>query len=138
MREHDTERHFIYFRMSKEKFDQLLETIAPHLQHPVTHKYPVSPAERLAVTLHILATGNSQQSVAANYRLGRTTVGKIFRETIPLIWSCLKNKYLPFPTRATWEKNAVEFEALWNFPNCIGAIDGKHIIIKVTMKLKVI
>ena len=28
------------------------------------------------------------------------------------------------------EKNALEFLEIWNFLNCIGAIDGKHIIIE--------
>lgn len=29
------------------------------------------------------------------------------------------------------EKIATEFEEKWNFPNCIGAINGKHVIIQV-------
>jgi hypothetical protein len=34
---------------------------------------------------------------------------------------------MPTPTRITWSQIVNEFWDLWNFPNCIGAIDGKHV-----------
>jgi hypothetical protein len=33
---------------------------------------------------------------------------------------------MPTPTRTTWSQIVNNFWDLWNFPNCIGAIDGKH------------
>ncbi|XP_056091572.1 uncharacterized protein LOC130070991 [Rhinichthys klamathensis goyatoka] len=34
------------------------------------------------------------------------------------------------PTQDTWKEVAQGFCEKWNFPNCLGAIDGKHIIIQ--------
>ncbi|CAH2088855.1 unnamed protein product [Euphydryas editha] len=34
---------------------------------------------------------------------------------------------MPVPTKEQWQKIAEEFWYTWNFPNCIGAIDGKHV-----------
>lgn len=33
-----------------------------------------------------------------------------------------------------WTNVAKQFEDIWNFPNCIGAIDGKHVILQAPMK----
>lgn len=37
---------------------------------------------------------------------------------------------MPEPTEEVWKKIAERFKTMWHFPNCIGAIDGKHINIK--------
>jgi len=34
---------------------------------------------------------------------------------------------MPTPTRTTRSQIVDDFWDLWNFPNCIGAIDGKHV-----------
>lgn len=38
--------------------------------------------------------------------------------------------YLPEPTLQTWESVASRFEQRWQFPHCVGALDGKHVVIK--------
>lgn len=35
--------------------------------------------------------------------------------------------FLPRPTQDTWKKVAHDFWEKWNFPNCLGDLDGKHI-----------
>jgi hypothetical protein len=33
-----------------------------------------------------------------------------------------------------WEKVASEYYEKWNYPNCLGAVDGKHIAIQAPAK----
>lgn len=83
MRLGDTESHFRFLRMSKERFDMLLSKVTSQFVSFLLHNPPllsymkvgpalsrrhyfsdrraeISPGERLAVTLRYLATGNSQ------------------------------------------------------------------------------
>lgn len=70
------------------------------------------------------------QSVAKAYRLGTSTVCVIFKETCAAIWNILQPIYMPAMTNQDWKRIAKEFELRWNLPNCVGAIDGKHVNIK--------
>lgn len=37
---------------------------------------------------------------------------------------------MPVPTVGKWRQIAEDFHHLWDFPNCLGAIDGKHVQIQ--------
>ncbi|CAF4956650.1 unnamed protein product [Pieris macdunnoughi] len=37
---------------------------------------------------------------------------------------------IPSPTENQLRQNSSKFFSKWNFPNCVGAIDGKHVRIK--------
>lgn len=51
----------------------------------------------------------------------------IVKETCQLIWNRLKAICIPEPTLHMWNEIASGFLQNTNFPNCLGAIDGKHI-----------
>eukprot|EP00794_Sanderia_malayensis_P001910 gene1910-2168_t len=81
--------------------------------------------ERLMVTLRLIASGDSQQSHSFSFRIGRATVSKILRATCEALWVALNNEYLNLPsTTEDWVRISKELEDSWNFPHCIGAIDG--------------
>ena len=74
-----------------------------------------------------MATGDSYKTIGFSYRVGASTVGSIVSETCQAIWTCLVNQCMKVPTENEWQALAESFKNKWNFPNCVGAIDGKHI-----------
>lgn len=77
-----------------------------------------------------LATGEQVSSIAFTHRIGESTVYKIIKETYTVVMKVRSPIYLKPPTKETWKKIVAGFWEHWNFPNCIGAIDGKHFVIK--------
>ena len=115
--------------MSPNRFQHLLELVRPLITKRDTKmRKAIIAEERLAVTLHFLATGDSQQSLSFSFRMGETTVNTIVTETSNAIYQVLKEKYLSAPhTKEEWLKISQEFEENWNMPWTIGCIDGKRI-----------
>lgn len=71
-------------------------------------------------------------SISYHYLVGVTSTANIIAETCQVIWDCLQPKVLPYPlTTRDWLKIAGDFDKNWQFPHCIGAINGKHIQIQV-------
>lgn len=62
--------------------------------------------------------------------MGERTVSYSIANVSSAIWTVMQPIYLPEPTLEIWEKNAVDFHNIWQMPNTIGAIDGKHVTIK--------
>uniref|UniRef100_A0A8C2E6U5 DDE Tnp4 domain-containing protein n=1 Tax=Cyprinus carpio TaxID=7962 RepID=A0A8C2E6U5_CYPCA len=91
---------------------------------------PISARDRLAVCLRYLATGDSYKTVYLNYRLGKSTVATIIPEVCDTIWKKLQPLYMPIPSTDDWRKIADGFQERWQFPNCTGALDGKHVVIQ--------
>lgn len=61
--------------------------------------------------------------------MGHSTVSLIVMEACNAIIKHLLSEYIAIPTREKWLTIANEFWTRWNFPNCIGALDGKHVAI---------
>ncbi|XP_057298529.1 uncharacterized protein LOC130629382 [Hydractinia symbiolongicarpus] len=110
--------------MSPERFEHLLSMIGPKIRKKFCpSREPITPAERLIVTLRYLATSESLQTQSFYFRIGRTTVCNIISETTRAIWDSLMPIYLKSPdTIEEWRTIAFEFEKEWNYTNCVGAI----------------
>ena len=129
--------YFRLFRMSPQRFDHLLTLVEPRIRkNDANFTKAIPPAERLAIPLRFLASGESQQSLAFLFRVGRSTISRIITETCDEIYASLSDSYLN-PTRSAndWINISKEFSDLWNFPHAIGAIDGKHVAIECPSKL---
>ncbi|KAM7311775.1 protein ALP1-like [Ixodes scapularis] len=71
---------------------------------------------------------DSQMSLQFHFRRGHNTISTIVHEVCLAIYSALKDDFLKVPsTRAEWKQIAQKYEDLWQFPDCVGALDGKHV-----------
>ncbi|CAH2001678.1 unnamed protein product [Acanthoscelides obtectus] len=76
------------------------------------------------------ATGCNLKALSCYFLRGHTTIREIIARTSVVIWKVLQPTYLPNPIKETWVQSARRYWELWNLPNCVGSIDGKHIRIK--------
>ena len=74
-------------------------------------------------------------SLSYQYLLGVTTVSNIIHETCQAIWNVLCPVVLKPKMKAEWLAISEDFNEKWQFPNCIGALDGKHITIQVCFNI---
>ncbi|XP_069624017.1 uncharacterized protein [Ranitomeya imitator] len=120
-----------YLRMSIETFDVLLSHVKDEIHHHrSTFRESISAEQRLVVTVRYLATGETFASLHYQFRLGKSTICQLVRETCDAIWNNLQPLVLPTPTSEMWLAISQQFEDVANFPNCIGTVDGKHIRIQ--------
>ena len=89
----------------------------------------------MALTLRFLASGESLWSLAVQFRCGKSTACNIVKHTSDALYQAFSANYLSAPeSEREWEKVAEEFYAKWNFPLCLGALDGKHVRMKCPAK----
>lgn len=74
-----------------------------------------------------LATGESFRSMAFTYRISHNYISVIVRDVLEALCNKLVPIFLKQPSKEDFIAIAEHFLEKWNFPNCCGAIDGKHI-----------
>ncbi|XP_077507599.1 uncharacterized protein LOC144118568 [Amblyomma americanum] len=129
MREGDHDLFFKFYRMTPELFDELLSVVATDLSRQHVVREPLEPGERLAIALSYLASGQDISNVALVYRVGIETARQCIHAACRAIWEQLKDHFMQTPTEAEWRRIADDFTRRWQFPNCLGAVDGKHVAI---------
>ena len=126
-----------FFRVSKSQFHFLVDRVGPYIVKngpppPLNFvRPPIKPDERLAVTLRYLATGESFRSLEYSFRISRQCISTIVTETCDALYAALARDYFRTPdTQEEWKDISEKFASKWHFPNGIGAIDGKRIVIQ--------
>lgn len=72
--------------------------------------------------------GESFKSLAYQFCVGYSTTACIVPEVCQAIYTCLKAKYMTMPsTESEWKAVEKKYNDVWQFPRCIGAVNGKHI-----------
>jgi hypothetical protein len=72
--------------------------------------------------------GETQISLSYTFRIANNTISTIIPETCWAIFQSLREQYVRTPeTREEWMEQVTGFMNDWQYPNCFGAIDGKHV-----------
>ncbi len=91
----------------------------------------MQPGLKVAITLRYLATGDSYHSLMSNFQVAHNTISSIVRDFCQAIIDEDAREVIAAPiTEAEWVQIADLFSSWWNFHNCLGAMDRKHIAIK--------
>ena len=77
-----------------------------------------------------LASGDSYQTLGGCFRMSPCTVSLIVPKVYEVIWDTLMDQEMPPPQQGDWERIEAGFKHRWNFPNCCGAVDGKHVALR--------
>ena len=135
LRENDKRKFKNYSRLSPEMFDELLIRHARHLQKDTHLRKAISPGLKLCVFLRHLATGATYAELGYNFRVGKETIQKFVPDVARAIVDEYAAEVISLPTtNEAWLEVAGDFEARWNLPHCLGALDGKHIGIQKPKK----
>jgi hypothetical protein len=63
-------------------------------------------------------------ALANPFRLGISTIHCIIKEVCEAIWKILVPLHMPLPTTEMLLATSNKFYLNWNFPNCVGSING--------------
>ncbi|KAL2095378.1 hypothetical protein ACEWY4_010097 [Coilia grayii] len=91
---------------------------------------PVFGGQLVLLSGSLSVYGDSFRTIAFSYRVGHCTVCRVVREVAAAIWQVLGAEFMPAPSREDCLSVAEGFRERWNVPNCVGSIDGKHVIIQ--------
>ncbi|XP_050311365.1 uncharacterized protein LOC126746984 [Anthonomus grandis grandis] len=77
------------------------------------------------------ATGDSYVSIMYLFQISKQLIGPIVPETCEALIEALAD-HIQLPEE--WLKISDDYENLWNFPQCLGAIDGKHVVLQCPLR----
>lgn len=90
-----------FLRMSRDDFDHLLELVSPLISKQNVVRESIPAAQRLAITLRFLATGESFRSLAYLFRIPQTTISSILPECCDAIYTVLAPTYMKVSPKHT-------------------------------------
>ena len=120
-------------RMKHEDFLAILtfieKEITPH--QIIGGNTVINAKARLTLALRFLATVETVRSLAFQFRISRPAISYIVTSLCQAIIKNMEPVYLKVPSsEEEWFAIANKFYEEWQFPNCIGAIDGKHLVMQ--------
>ena len=131
LRIEDTEAYKEMMRMTHEGFLEILRYIEPYISpQSVRGTKIITASRRLALTIRFLATGESFSPLTYQFRISERAISYIVQQVAGEIARHVGKEFLKMPSSSQeWLAISEAFERRWQFPHCIGEVDGKHVVI---------
>ena len=125
----DTQGYKNYLRITPDLFAEMVEKVSPTLSKATTRmRLPLPVGMKLAVTLRHLATGNSYASLSYSFRVSKGAICIFVPQVCKAIIEAYKDEVMKCPkTPEEWRMVAAGFARRWQYYNCGGSLDGKHV-----------
>ena len=132
LRIQDSDTYKEMMRMTYDTFCVLLNYIEPYISP--TERYfgtkVIKATERLVLTSRFLATGETFKSLSYQFRISTNAISYIVKQVTEAIVTYVGKHFPKTPSsKSEWLTISNSFESKWNYPHCLDAIDGKHILI---------
>ena len=120
-----------YMRISPDLFEEMVERLTPKLKKQDVLRHALPVGLKLAVTLRFMGSGCSFKELHYSFRCSPSAITKFVPDVLQAIIDVYMPEVLKCPkTPEEWKRVAEGFANRWNYHNCCGAIDGKHVAIK--------
>ncbi len=96
---------------------------------------PIAAPKRLAIALYTLATKVECRTIGKLFEVGKSAVCSILYNFIRAVVAQLVDEFIQLPKGASLQSVLDGFLNRWNFPQCIGAVDGTHFDIKAPQEM---
>ena len=120
--------------MSRGCFHKLCDELRPYMyieKKFTTMQSPIDVEKQVGITLYYLSDEGRLRKTANVFGVSRSSVSIIVRHVSYVISKYLGPNYIKLPaTKVEVEEKVKGFYNAFDFPQCIGAIDGTHIEIK--------
>ena len=112
----DAEDFRRFMRMDVPHFQELLSLISSDLQKTETRmRKPITPKERLALTLRFLATGETFRSLEFQFRISRKAISYIVDKVVDAIYRQMGQEHLSTPaSKERWQNHEEVFRERCN------------------------
>ena len=126
----DTRTYGEMMRMDYDCLKHILQLIEPYItpqNSGVSRQRVVTAAERLVLTIRFLSTGETFSSLSLQFRISERAISYIVDSVSKAIVSYIGKEYIKLSSCSReWLQISETFLSRWNFPNCLGAIDGTN------------
>jgi hypothetical protein len=120
------------FRVERSTFLSLINQIGPFLEKLNTnYRTSIPVKQRIACALYTLGSSSELRTIGHLFGIDRNTAREILHEFCSVVVHLFFKRFIKFPATPQEIQTTINgFQDKFNYPVCLGALDGTHIPIK--------